>query len=101
MRVSDVDVRNKGGDVEPEGGVWLFFYHLALEALDSLFHHLHIEIEANCSDVSRLLLPKEVAGAPYFHIGRGDAEAGTQFGELLNGCEALLRVVAQLPLIGD
>ena len=42
----------------------------------------------------RLLFTEEVAGATNFHICRGDAEAGAQFGKLLNGGEALLGIFA-------
>ena len=99
--IGDIFIRNKGGDVEPEDGVRLFFHHLALEALDGLFHHLHVQIESDGRDMPRLLFPEEVAGASDFHIRRSDAETGAQFGELLNGREALLGVFAQLSLIGD
>ena len=92
--VGDVPIGNKRGDIEPQGGVWFFFHRLASEALDGLFHPLHVQIKADGGDVPRLLFPEEVAGAPDFHIGCGDAEAGAQFGKLLNGREAFLRVVA-------
>ena len=46
-------------------------------------------------------LPSRLPGAADFQIGRCDAEARTQLGELLNGRQALLRVVGQRPFIGD
>jgi hypothetical protein len=92
--IGDVVIRNKCGDVKAEGKVRLFFHHLAFETLDGLLHHLHVEIKSDGSDMSRLLFTEEVAGAPDFHIRCGDAEAGAQFGKLLNGGEALLGVFA-------
>ena len=100
MGVGDVVIGNKRGDIEPEGGVRIFFHRLTSKALDGLFHHLHVQVESDGGDVPRLLFPEEVAGAPDFHIGCGDAEAGAQFGKLLNSRKAFLRVVAQSPLIG-
>ena len=95
MGVGDIVFRNKGGDVEPERRVRLFFHDLALEPLDGLLDHLHVEIQSDGGDMSRLLFAEEVAGAADFHIGRRDAESRAQFGKLLNGRQALLRVVAQ------
>ena len=94
MGIGDVVVRNKGGDVKPEGGVRLFFHHLAFETLDGLLHHLHIQIESDGSDMPRLLFTEEVAGARISISAAAMRKARAQFGKLLNGGKALLGVFA-------
>src|SRR5688572_8293261 len=101
MGISDIVIRNKSGDVEPENGIWFFLHDVTFQALDGLLYHLHVQIKSDRRNMARLLFSEEVAGASDFHVRRSDAEAGAQLGKLLYGREALLGVFTQLPLIGD
>ena len=47
----------------------------------------------------RLLLAEQVARPSNFQIRRGDAEPGSQFGELLDGGQPLLGVIGQRALV--
>ncbi len=84
-----------------QGRVRLVFDNQALEALDCLFDHLHVEIQADGGDVAGLLFAQEVSGAPDFEVCGGDAKPRPQFGELLNRNQPFLRVARECAFIGD
>ena len=100
VRVGHVVFRDKSGDVETECRIRFFFDKLPLQPLHGLLDHLHIEIQSDGRDVSRLLFAEQIARSADLEIGRRNPESRTQLGELLDGCQAFLRIVRQPPFIG-
>ena len=53
---------------------------LGLGGADRLVEHLHVQLEAERRDMSRLLVPEQVAGAADLQVPHRDLEAGAQLG---------------------
>ncbi len=75
MAVCHILFGDKRGDTEAQRRVRFLLYHLTLQTLHSLFHHLQIKIEPHRSDMSRLLLAEQITRPADFQVGCGNAEA--------------------------
>ena len=65
-----------------------------LHLLHGLAQHAVVGLEAHRRDVPALLQPQDVAGPADLQVAHGDLEAAAQVGELLQGIQALLGLVA-------
>src|SRR4051794_25214985 len=96
VRLGDVDV-----DAEVHRGLDLLLDALPLHLADGLLEHLRVHLEADGGDLAGLLAAEDVARAADLEVLGGDAEAGAEVGELLDGGQALACVRAQHAVAGD
>ena len=101
MRVRHVLFRNKRRNRELQGRVRLLLHHMPFQPLNGLLHHLHIEIQADRGDMARLLFAQKITGPSDLKVRRGDTEARSEFGELLNRDQSLLRIAGECAFVGD
>ncbi len=81
--------------------VRLFLYHMPLQPLDSLLHHLHVKIQADRGDVARLLFAQQIPCSSNLEVCRSDTKARSEFGELLNRDQSFLSIAGKRTFIGN